>query len=218
MQCAKCGRRNRKIAAFCDGCGASLTLAQRTAGIVAERADPTHRAPEGAGADTARSPISGNLNEMVKARLARLAEHGASPLSPSSAIEHALELGQLMGLADVLDALDDSLTARLLDELPRPWRYSLLDKIDRASFRIQLKANGCAVPDGLSRREIEVLRLLAAGCSNRDIGSRLFISPNTVANHVRSILAKTGTGNRTEAAAYALRHNLLDTTGPNSHF
>jgi DNA-binding CsgD family transcriptional regulator len=55
----------------------------------------------------------------------------------------------------------------------------------------------------LSQREVEVMRLLAVGKSNRDI------SLNTVATHVRSILTKTDTANRTEAAAYARRHGLL---------
>jgi DNA-binding CsgD family transcriptional regulator len=63
--------------------------------------------------------------------------------------------------------------------------------------------------DDLSQREVEVLRLLAAGKSNRDIAEALYISLNTVATHVRNILTKTGTVNRTEAAAYALRHGLL---------
>jgi DNA-binding CsgD family transcriptional regulator len=62
--------------------------------------------------------------------------------------------------------------------------------------------------DDLSQREVEVLRLLAAGKSNRDIAEALYISLNTVATHVRNILTKTGTANRTEAAAYALRHSL----------
>ena len=68
-----------------------------------------------------------------------------------------------------------------------------------------------AVPsslDDLSQREVEVLRLLAAGRSNRDIADALYISLNTVATHVRNILTKTGTANRTEAAAYALHHGL----------
>ena len=59
----------------------------------------------------------------------------------------------------------------------------------------------------LSQREVEVLRLLAAGKSNREIADALCISLNTVATHVRSILTKTGTANRTEAAAYALRRS-----------
>jgi DNA-binding CsgD family transcriptional regulator len=64
-------------------------------------------------------------------------------------------------------------------------------------------------PDGLTEREVEVLRLLAAGLSNRAIGERLYISANTAANHVRSILTKTGAANRTQAAMYAADHELL---------
>jgi DNA-binding NarL/FixJ family response regulator len=64
------------------------------------------------------------------------------------------------------------------------------------------------VLDDLSQREVEVLHLLAAGKSNREIADALCISLNTVATHVRNILTRTGTANRTEAAAYALRHGL----------
>lgn len=67
-------------------------------------------------------------------------------------------------------------------------------------------------PDGLSRREVQVLQLLAAGKSNREIAAHLFLSPNTVANHVRSILTKTRTANRTEAAGYAIRDGLVART------
>ena len=67
-----------------------------------------------------------------------------------------------------------------------------------------------ALPDGLSAREVDVLRLTATGCSNREIGSTLFISEHTAANHVRSILRKTDCANRTEAAAYAFRQRLVE--------
>ncbi|MGY1638862.1 AAA family ATPase [Geodermatophilus sp. SYSU D00742] len=67
-----------------------------------------------------------------------------------------------------------------------------------------------ARPAGLTSREAEVLRLLGEGLLNREISARLVISENTVANHVRSILAKTGAGNRTQAAMYAAAHGLLD--------
>jgi DNA-binding CsgD family transcriptional regulator/tetratricopeptide (TPR) repeat protein len=66
-----------------------------------------------------------------------------------------------------------------------------------------------AAPDGLSGREVEILRLVADGRSNREIGDQLSISGHTVANHIRSILRKTGAANRTEAAGYAHRHGLV---------
>jgi DNA-binding CsgD family transcriptional regulator len=67
-----------------------------------------------------------------------------------------------------------------------------------------------AYPDGLSAREVDVLKLVAQGCSNREIGERLLISANTAANHVRAILQKTACTNRAEAAAYAARNALID--------
>jgi DNA-binding NarL/FixJ family response regulator len=62
---------------------------------------------------------------------------------------------------------------------------------------------------GLSPREVQVLRLVAAGKTNQEIATTLFRSPNTVANHVRNILGKTQAANRTEASAFAARHRLL---------
>ena len=64
-------------------------------------------------------------------------------------------------------------------------------------------------PCGLSQREVEVLCLIAAGKSNREIADTLCISTNTVANHVRNILTKTNTANRTEAATFAVHQGLL---------
>jgi DNA-binding CsgD family transcriptional regulator len=66
-----------------------------------------------------------------------------------------------------------------------------------------------SLPDGLSARELEILVQLARGRSNREIGRELHISEHTAANHVRSILRKTGCANRTEAAGYALRRGLV---------
>jgi DNA-binding CsgD family transcriptional regulator len=64
------------------------------------------------------------------------------------------------------------------------------------------------LPDSLSPREVQILALVAEGLSNREIGGRLSISEHTAANHIRSILRKTESANRTEAASYAHRHGL----------
>ena len=62
---------------------------------------------------------------------------------------------------------------------------------------------------GLSRREFEILQLLADGRSNREIASELFISAQTVKTHVAHIFEKLGVGDRTEAVAAALRRGLV---------
>ena len=77
------------------------------------------------------------------------------------------------------------------------------------------KTTGPLVEDGgqpkveLTAREMEIIRELAIGGSNRDIASRLIISENTVKNHVRNVLAKLHLRNRREVAEYAQRHRLV---------
>ena len=64
-------------------------------------------------------------------------------------------------------------------------------------------------PGGLSEREIEVLRLVAAGMTNHAIATQLYISERTVHRHVSNIFAKIGVKSRTAAAAYAVQRGLL---------
>jgi DNA-binding CsgD family transcriptional regulator len=84
--------------------------------------------------------------------------------------------------------------------------------VERVSGRLEGMASSPAqvpaYPDGLTEREVEVLRLIASGKSNREIAKELVISLGTVANHVTSILNKAGLNNRTEAAGYAIRQGL----------
>lgn len=65
-----------------------------------------------------------------------------------------------------------------------------------------------AYPAGLSEREVNVLRLVARGLSNREIADELVVSPATVATHVRHIFEKTASANRAQAVAFAVRHYL----------
>jgi DNA-binding NarL/FixJ family response regulator len=64
-------------------------------------------------------------------------------------------------------------------------------------------------PGGLSPREVEVLRLVAAGRSNPQIAGELFLSEKTVARHLSNIFTKLGVGSRTAAAAFAYQHDLV---------
>lgn len=64
--------------------------------------------------------------------------------------------------------------------------------------------------DSLTRREIEVLRLLADGLFNKEIAYTLSISEKTVKNHVSNIFKKINVSDRTQAAVYAIKHNFVD--------
>src|SRR5918912_844973 len=66
------------------------------------------------------------------------------------------------------------------------------------------------LPDRLTPREAEVLRLIAEGLSNQEIERRLYVSNATVKTHVNRIFAKTGARDRAQAVAYAYEHDLVD--------
>ncbi|MER6943705.1 AAA family ATPase [Nonomuraea sp. NPDC000554] len=85
----------------------------------------------------------------------------------------------------------------------------LVDEIEALSRRVGVTHHQQEVPELLTPRELEVLRLVTLGRTNRDIASELFISVKTVSVHVSNILAKLGVTSRGEAAAAAHRLSLL---------
>lgn len=85
----------------------------------------------------------------------------------------------------------------------------LIDEIEALSRRVGVVQQQATVPELLTPRETEVLRLVALGRTNRDIAGELFISAKTVSVHVSNILAKLGVTTRGEAAAAAHRLSLL---------
>ncbi len=73
-----------------------------------------------------------------------------------------------------------------------------------------------AMPDTLTPREVEVLRLLSQGLSNAQMAQHLIISPRTIHAHVRSIYSKLGVTSRAAATRCAIEHNLLSSSLPNN--
>jgi DNA-binding NarL/FixJ family response regulator len=95
-------------------------------------------------------------------------------------------------VADGEALLDPALTRRMFQE------FTVLRE----------RAATAPPPHGLSGREVEVLRLVAEGLNNREIGGRLFVEEKTVKTHLHNIFDKIGVRDRTQAALYALQHNL----------
>lgn len=95
-----------------------------------------------------------------------------------------------------------------------PLRAAISQVAERAGLDISEPSAGDGEPSarrfGLTRREMEVLRLLVDGRTNRQIASELFIGEKTAGTHVSSILGKLGVGSRTEAASVAHRVGLVD--------
>jgi HD-GYP domain-containing protein (c-di-GMP phosphodiesterase class II) len=126
---------------------------------------------------------------------------------------------RIIGTADAYQAMRE----------PRPYRPARSDVEAAAELRADVRAGrldadvveavlGAAGhrtvrrregPAGLTQREVEVLRLLARGLSNKDIAGELVISPKTVANHVEHIYAKIGASTRARASLFAVQHGLL---------
>jgi DNA-binding NarL/FixJ family response regulator len=126
--------------------------------------------------------------------------------------------------ADVLEALEAGAAGYLLkDSSPEEIVRALRAALDgdtplspRVARLIVERARGAGggrlSPEAagqLSERELEVLRLLAEGLDNNEIGLRLYLSPTTVKRHISSIFAKLGVSNRVQAAIWAVRAGLL---------
>ncbi|MCL6631738.1 MAG: response regulator transcription factor [Alicyclobacillus herbarius] len=95
-----------------------------------------------------------------------------------------------------------NLAMRIITEMSAPAKHSSHSAEERA-------AGGPNGVDRLTDREMEVLRHLSTGASNREIAAALYISENTVRNHIRSILEKLHLANRVQAAAYAVREGYV---------
>lgn len=131
---------------------------------------------------------------------------------------------RILGAADAYQAMRE----------PRPYRPALSAEAAAAELRADVKAGrldteaveavlGAAGhrvarrrdrPAGLTAREVEILRLVARGLSNKQIAAILSISPKTVANHVEHVYAKIDVSNRAGAGLFAVRHGLLPEEEP----
>ncbi len=131
------------------------------------------------------SDEEGDLYETVK--------NGASGyLLKDSSIEEVAQAIRVVNEGQSL--ISPSMAVKLIDEFKQ---MSKPDKEQSTALK-------------LTERELEVLRLVARGLNNREVAKELFISENTVKNHVRNILEKLQLHSRMEAVMYAMKEKLLD--------
>jgi ATP/maltotriose-dependent transcriptional regulator MalT len=115
------------------------------------------------------------------------------------------ELRLATGLADEAVPLLDEIRniCELLAAVP------VLARVGTLASRLAAEPLVQRYPSGLTRREVDVLRLLPRGLSNAQIAAALFVSPRTVQTHLSNLYTKLGIAGRAEAIAFALSHSLL---------
>jgi ATP/maltotriose-dependent transcriptional regulator MalT len=156
-------------------------LARRTLATLAALRGDTARALADLELAEGQARQEGVLPDLAVILLQRAELLGLARLDGQTALREARELLTWLGMRAVLARADNLLAAA--------------------------SAAGAA-PAGLTRRELEVLRHVAHGRTNREIAEALSISEHTVVNHLSHIFGKIGADNRTTAATYALRHGI----------
>ena len=195
---------------------ARVGLARRDAGAALTALDPYRRYAE------SRAWLDDRMRALA---LQALAHHGAGDTAQAlSVLVEAMEIGEPEGFVRLF--VDEGpLMARLLREaaaegLHREYCLRLLDVFSTDAIGAGLGASAThggrpAGPSGLgeplSKRELELLGLIALGLSNQDVAERLFLSPHTVKVHVRNIYSKLAVSSRTQAVARARILGILST-------
>jgi HD-GYP domain-containing protein (c-di-GMP phosphodiesterase class II) len=161
----------------------TLTGEARLAGLHHERADGTgyHRGLVGGAIPMAA--------RVLAATDALVAMSQSRPQRPALALEDACERLEHGARGGVLDADAVRAVVAAADGAPAKKRRPL--------------------PAGLTERQVDVLRLVAEGLTNRQIAQRLFVSPRTAEHHVQDIYVKIGVSSRAAVALFALEHQLL---------
>ncbi len=192
----------------------------------------TRCAPMVLGSVTAKLPVTTAVDAAYRdschaVRSGRAADWAAAVSSwrtlrqPYELARSLLESGEAELAAGDRAAARDALRSvlELADELAAaPLAEHARQLADRAGIVLADSGNRPAAAQpastaGLTPRELDVLRLVSTGASNRQIGAELFISANTAGVHISRILTKLGASSRTEAAAIARERGLLGTAG-----
>jgi DNA-binding NarL/FixJ family response regulator len=185
-------------------------------------------------ADWERIRLHPYLTERILTRCASLAPVGRVAAAHHERLDgtgyhrgvkaHDLDAAmRLLAAADVVAAMGEARPHRPalpVSQIAREVEQEVrLGRLDASATRAVLSAVGhtrpagsprAVGPHGLTEREIEVLRLIARGSTNREVAATLHVSVKTIGRHVENVYAKIGVSTRAAAALVAMEHRLLD--------
>lgn len=159
------------------------------------------------------------LQGTVLSARGRVALANGDPAAAGAALRDALDRWQALGIPYEVATTRTMLGLALRDlgdESGAAAAFAaaaaLFDEIGaRLDARLAAGDHVPALPNGLTQREAEVLRLIAAGMTNNEIASSLYLSTKTVSRHLSNIFTKVGVTSRAAATAYAFEHGLIET-------
>jgi DNA-binding NarL/FixJ family response regulator len=111
-------------------------------------------------------------------------------------------------LARLVDAGQQAMVWTMIPVGSRRHSAPAVPRLEQPTARTGQRPSVLHLADRLTPREVEVLRLIAAGLSNKEIAASVCLSPRTVERHITNLHAKLGTRSKAEATAWALRHQL----------
>ncbi len=138
--------------------------------------------------------------ELVRADYPQVKTAMLSAIDEPDVAEQALQRGAVAYLGK---RVDPSALAPTL-------RQIMDGELSMETFGLARKGAGSGAEHGLSARETEILKRVAAGLSNREIAQRLWLSEHTVKYHLTNVYRKLGVSGRTDAAGYAFEHGIAD--------
>ena len=190
---------------------------ERPGPLRAEEWEQVRLHPYHTGRILARSPLLAPLSLIASRHHERMDGSGYPAGMGGSDLDTA---ACLLAAADAFHALCEARPHRAALDAAAASRVLSGLQLDRDAVRAVLAAAGAppptlpSLPAGLTERELEILRLLAAGRTKRHIAAELVISPSTVHTHTVHIYAKCGVSTRAGLAMFAMRHGLAARTGP----
>lgn len=144
-----------------------------------------------------------------EAKVAMMTRSGEGP-NPVRILQSGARayLSKSISSADLIKSIELISSGRII--ISPTFAEKFLDEISSAEQMDDTK--GTNTTSGLSAREMEIVKLIVEGCTNKEIAKRLFIAENTAKVHVKNILSKLELRNRQQLVAYAVVHNWANTT------